>query len=179
MNASRGMPRPLSLVFGDEEAPVAAATFSPLTDKERQWVAQQIDGARKFVAVKSPADADQPMTLEALDRAFAVWLPQSGSDGEQINAVINVVGVQFGQFLVEWAGFEWTIAADEQGTDLAVLALPGRGDVLVYPANFVAKRWVRRESNFLAASFEAIRKQVDAVQAGAGGGERRPWWRFW
>jgi hypothetical protein len=51
--------------------------------------------------------------------------------------------------------------------------------VLVYPANFVAKRWERRESNFLAASFEAIPKQVGAVEARASGGERRPWWRFW
>jgi len=158
---------------------VANPTFSPLTDNERSWIALQLEGAREFVATMSPADADQPITLEALDRAFAAWLPQAGDDATQINAAINVVGVQFGQFLVEGAKFEWTIAMDAQGTDLAVRALPGRGDVLVYPANFVAKRWERRESHFLAASFQAIREHVKAIAAGSAGTERRSWWRFW
>jgi hypothetical protein len=155
------------------------ATFSPLNDNERRWIAQQLEGARSFVARMSPADADKPVTLEALDRAFAAWLPQAGDDVSQINAAINVVGIQFGQFLVDGAGFEWTIATDAQATDLAIRALPGRGDVLLYPANFVAKRWERRESSFLAASFQAICKQSAAVAAGSGAPARRPWWRFW
>ena len=158
---------------------MADATLSPLTDAERDWIARQLEGARLFVDAMSPDDAGRPVTLEALDRAFAAWLPQAGGDANEVNAAVNAVGIQFGQLLVNRAGFEWVVAADGQGTDLAVRALPGRGDVLVYPANFVAKRWQRRESNFLAASFEAIRQQVAAV-AGAGGDEqRRPWWRFW
>src|SRR6185437_16235350 len=39
--------------------------------------------------------------------------------------------------------------------------IPNRGDVLVYPANFVAKRWERRESNFLE---DALRRIVHGVQ---------------
>jgi hypothetical protein len=155
---------------------VTGPTFSPLGDGERAWVARQLDGARLFVAAMSPADAGAPVTLSALDRAWAAWLPQA--DGEQADAAINAVGTQFGQFLVDRAGFAWTIATDAHGTDLAILALPGRGDVLVYPANFVAKRWERRESGFLAASFEAIREQVASVAGGRPAG-RRPWWRFW
>jgi hypothetical protein len=158
---------------------VSNPTFAPLTDAERAWIGQQLEGARLFVASMSPADANQPVTIEALDRAFAAWLPQAGDDVAQINAAINVVGVQFGQFLVDGAGFEWSIAADAQGTDLAVRALPGQGDVLVYPANFVAKRWERREANFLAASVRSIEEHVAAIAAGYAGGERRPWWRFW
>ncbi len=158
---------------------MATPTFSPLTEAERNWVAQQLEGARLFIAAMSPADAGRPVTLEALDRAFAAWLPQAGDDVTRINATINVVGTQFGEFLVDRAGFEWTIAADDQGTDLAVRALPGRGDVLVYPANFVAKRSERRESNFLAAAFQAIREQVAAIAGGSAQPERRPWWRFW
>jgi hypothetical protein len=119
------------------------------------------------------------VTPEALDRAFAAWLPECGDDATQLNAVINIVGVQFGQILVDSVGFEWTIAKDAQGTDLAVRALPGRGDVLIYPANFVAKRWQRRESNFLVAAVHTIREQVAAVASGAAPGQRRPWWRFW
>jgi hypothetical protein len=166
-------------MFGEGGVRVAKQTFSPLSDGERAWIAQQLESARLFVAAMSPADADGPVTLEALDRAWAAWLSQADTDNAQVNGAINAVGVQFGQFLVDRAGFAWTIAADAQGTDLAALALPGCGDVLVYPANFVAKRWERRESNFLAASFQAIREQVAAVAAGSGATERRPWWRFW
>jgi hypothetical protein len=158
---------------------LANPTFSSLTDGERAWIAQQLEGARLFVAAMSPADTGKPFTLEALDRAFAAWLPQAGNDTNQINGTINVVGIQFGQFLVDGIGFEWTIATDAQGTDLAVLALPGQGDVLVYPANFVAKRWERRESNFLVASFAAIRDQVAAIATGYSARPRRRWWRFW
>ena len=155
---------------------MAGPTFSPLSDSERAWIGEQLDGARLFIVTMSPADAGGPVTLAALDRAWAAWLAQE--HGEQANAAINAVGTQFGQFLVDQAGFAWTIATNANGTDLAVLALPGRGDVLVYPANFVAKRWERREAGFLAASFEAIREQVAAVARGYSE-ERRPWWRFW
>jgi hypothetical protein len=61
---------------------------------------------------------------------------------------------------------------------LAILALPGQGDVLVYPANFVAKRWERRETDFLARSFDAIHEQVREVAAKDAGKPKHPWWRF-
>jgi hypothetical protein len=82
-----------------------------------------------------------------------------------VNATINIIGIRFGQFLVDELGFRWTIATDGDASDLAVLALPGRGDVVVYPANFVAKRWEKRESNFLAAAFDWIRDQKTALEA--------------
>jgi len=80
---------------------------------------------------------------------------------------------------VDGAGFQWTIATDNYGTDLAVLALPGGGDVLVYPANFVAKRWERRASNFLATSVRAIQQDVARVGGMGRSSERRSWWKFW
>jgi hypothetical protein len=57
---------------------------------------------------------------------------------------------------------------------LLVRALPGRGDVLVYPVKFVEKRWYgsRPEADFLASSFEAIREDVAAV---AGGRPAKHW----
>jgi hypothetical protein len=133
-----------------------------------------------FIDAYSPDDSGQPITLSILDRAFTSWMAQDIRDNTQVNATINIVGVRFGQFLVDEAGFRWVIATDRKGSDLAVLALPGRGDVLVYPANFVAKRWERRETNFLAGAFVAIRDQTKAVEAATGSvGPRRPWWRFW
>ncbi|MDB5345627.1 MAG: hypothetical protein JWP89_4004 [Schlesneria sp.] len=149
---------------------------SPPTDKERAWVASQIEVASKFVEAFSPPDAGQPLTLAALDRSFTAWLSTEPTDDQLVNGAINCVSMAFGQFLVDGVGLAWVIASDKQGSDLAVHGLPGKGDVLVYPANFVAKRWERRETNFLEASYKQIAEQVQAVaQADAG----KPWWKFW
>ena len=56
------------------------------------------------------------------------------------------------------------IATDEHGTELAVYGLPNRGDVLVYPANFVAKRWEQRETNFLEEAYRRIAEDVRAIR---------------
>jgi hypothetical protein len=154
-------------------------TFSALTDKEQGWIRNQLDSVSLFIDAYSPDDSGQPITLPILDRAFALWLAQDIRENAQVNAAINLVGIRFGQFLVDVAGFRWVIATDRNNSDLAVLALPGRGDVLVYPANFVAKRWERRETSFLARAFAAIREQTEAVAAAGSGEARRPWWRFW
>jgi hypothetical protein len=158
---------------------MAKPSFSPLTENERAWIAERLGTVGVLVEAFSPADVGQPVTPVVLDRAWAGWLTQVDMEAPQVNGAINVFGVRFGQFLVDQVGFEWTIAADEQGTDLAVRALPGRGDVLIYPANFVAKRWQRREANFMAASLDAIREQVNAVASGQHAPPNRPWWRFW
>jgi ribosomal protein S16 len=151
--------------------------FSPPTDAERTWIRDQLEGVLAFVGAYSPEDAGKPVTLAILDRAWAAWLVEGAHGTDEVNAAINVVGIRFGQFLVDEAGFQWVIATDEHGTDLAVLALPRRGDVLVYPANFVAKRCDRRETNFLAAAFDAIIKQVAEIASASSVPPRRPWWR--
>jgi hypothetical protein len=129
--------------------------FSSLKQAEREWIATQLENAAQLVASFAPEDAGGPITLKSLDRTWEAWLATSPTEVEEINGVINCIGVQFGQILVDKAGFEWTIASDEAGTDLAVRALPNRADVLMYPANFVAKRWESRETGFLNAGFNA------------------------
>lgn len=154
--------------------------ISELTEQERGWVAAQIDGASKLVDAFSPTDAGKPLTLAALDRAFAAWLDSQETDSQVVNAAINCVGVAFGQFLVDRAGLAWVIASDKNGSDLAVYGLPGKGDVLVYPANFVAKHWERRETNFLESSYAQIVEQVQTVAQGKTTTARaKPWWKFW
>ena len=134
-----------------------------LTDKEQSWVRTQLEGAGKFVDAFSPEDADDPLTLAALDRAFAAWLETDVTDTGQINAAVNVVGVAFGQFLVKGLGLRWVIVTDEKATELAVHGLPGKGDVLVFPQNFVAKRWESRAKFFLVQSYKQIRDHVEAI----------------
>lgn len=158
---------------------MARTKFSDPSDQEQAWLQAQLDALPAFIEAYSPDDAERPVNLDSLDRVFGAWLAQDVQDNAQVNAAINIVGICFGQFLVESAGFRWVIASDKQGADLAVLALPGRGDVLVYPANFVAKRWERKESNFIASAYNAIRQQVEQINARGDGGNRRPWWRLW
>jgi len=144
--------------------------IDPLTNNEEAWVTTQLENAARLVGEYSPSDAGQPLTLAALDRAYAAWVTSGPSDGNQIDAIINAVGLAFGCFLVDQVGFKWVIATDQYGTDMAIYALPGTGDVLVYPANFVAKRWERRETNFLQRSFQQIALQVEQVKREHTGG---------
>lgn len=155
-------------------------TFSQLTDQEQAWVASQLELAAKIINAFAPKDAGKPLTLAALDRAFAAWVDTKATDSELVNGVVNGVGVAFGQSLVDKLGFAWVMASDADGTDLAVLGLPGKGDVLIYPANVVAKRWERRETNFLERVYEQVAEQVKALAAqDAMRPHPKPWWKLW
>jgi len=139
------------------------AKIDSINAAEKEWIVAQLQSASKFVEGFSPADSGQPMTLAALDRAFSQWLASNQSDTGLINAVINYVGVAFGQALVDGLELKWVIATDSLGSDLAVYGLPGEGDVLVYPASFVAKRWERRESDFLEAAYRNIAHDIEIL----------------
>ena len=132
----------------------------PLTAREEAWVAEQARRARLFVAEHLPEAASAPLSPEVLDRAYAAWMAKRPFDVTQVNGVINAVGVAFGAFLAEACGFSWVIATDQYATGLALLALPGTADVLVFPANLVAKRWERRETGFLVPLFDNISRDV-------------------
>lgn len=134
--------------------------ISPINASEAAWIKIQLGNAVKFVEGFSPKDSERPLSLSALDRAFAAWLASKLTDTDLINAVINYVGIAFGQALVDGIGLEWVIATDEQSSEIAVYGFPGRGDVLVYPASFVAKRWERREVNFLENVYQQISHDV-------------------
>ena len=80
---------------------------------------------------------------------------------ERVNEVVLTVGAAFGEHLVRELGFEWCIATDDWGTDIAVRARPGCGDVTIFPTDYVAKRWERKETGFLATSIGPIAKTVE------------------
>lgn len=130
--------------------------IQPVTDAELLWINNQIEAARSFVARHSPPHADYNLNLEALDAAWNSWMATSPTNKEDINHAINCIGIPFGALLVQTGEFAWCIAADDWGTDLAVHALPDRGDVLIYPADFVSKRWESRTTGFLVDAFSQI-----------------------
>ena len=153
---------PPSLTFHVKRNPMNPKIEQP-TDNEKLWIQEQLRGAAKLVDIFWPQEAGKPLTLAALDCAYSVWYAGNEKDTKIINAVINRVGVAFGQSLVEGLGLSWVIATDERGADLAVHGPPGKADVLVYPANFVAKRWERQEMQFLEKSYNQIAEQVRAL----------------
>jgi hypothetical protein len=140
-------------------------SIEELNDAERRWLTSCIDVARQLIAEHAPADQSRSLDAGILDRTYAAWLATGESDGNRINQVINAIGFAFGQLLVDTAGFRWVVATDQYGCEMAILALPGRGDVLVYPANMVAKRWPSRETEFLVPLFKIITQQVRDVEA--------------
>jgi Domain of unknown function (DUF3806) len=137
--------------------------ISELTEKEKEWLSLQLQVASAFVERFSPRDAGHPVSLAALDRAFAAWMATQPTEGDLINGTINGIGMAFGQTLVDGLGMQWVIASDDQGAEMAVYGLPGSAEVLVYPANFVAKRWERREINFLEESYGLIARDVSRL----------------
>lgn len=153
-------------------------TVDELTEKETIWLAAQMNVASSLVNCYSPQDSGSPLTLAGLDRAYAAWFSSGSHETSEINGIINAAGAAFGQFLVDQAHFRWVIATDEQGSELAILALPGQGDVLVYPLNFVAKRWERGEVDFFNDSFKRIAEDVRSIAAGCQP-RPKPRWKFW
>jgi Domain of unknown function (DUF3806) len=108
-----------------------------------------------FLGVSGFLDAGA-VTPVALDSAWATLraeLNATNAEPRQIDAAVNGIGLSFGQLLVEQLGMEWTIATDDQGTDIAV-----RNDAgwLVYPRNVVRKRYANGETGFLTALFEVV-----------------------
>ena len=151
-----------------------------LTDKEKQWVEAQLQIARSFVSVYAPGDTAPLPQLETLDRAWEVWLATDEKDSATINGIINGVGIAFGQWLVNEATLEWVVASDANSSEMAVFGLPGKGDVLVYPAPLVAKRYERREAGFLVPIYQEITAQVKSLQLQVSlSVPHKPWWRFW
>ena len=128
------------------------------TKAEFAWIEDQLSMAARLMA-----DDPQPGTLAALDRAFAAWAFEEPCDVTFVNHVINAVGIAFGKRLVDGLHLRWVVATDEYGSDLAVYRLKGTANALLYPANFVAKRWERRETFFLEASFLAVAKSVESI----------------
>jgi len=131
-----------------------------LTAGEHEWIEQQIAIAREFVQRILNKETEELPSTEDLDQAFNSWLNSRTHDPFDANSVINCVGIAFGQHLVDSTPLEWVIASDAYGTELALYGLPGEGDVLVYPQNFVAKRYESNVGIFIVESVNQIRSDV-------------------
>ena len=144
-----------------------------ITAVENAWIGEQFRRAQDFV--KRYAKANE-VTIETLDQAWQQWIATNENDVDRVNEIINAVGIAFGMALAGATPLKWVIASDEQSSELALFAFPGKGDLLIFPANLVAKRWEKREAVFIPAVYNAIIAQVQRIGALQQQADE-PWWK--
>jgi hypothetical protein len=147
--------------------------ISELNDSERSWLQAHLEVARTFVGMYAVDPRPASLTPETLDAAWSAWIPSAADQPEVANTIVNAAGAAIGQFLVDTAGFRWVVATDEGGAEMAVIALEGTADAIVYPMNMVAKRYETKETRFVHALIEGIRDRVAGVQGGRPKGGHR------
>ena len=138
---------------------------SPPTAEHRRWIESQLDAARDFVPRHSPMDADNPLSIGALDRALAGWFASHGEtdDAAAVDDMANALGATFGQLLVEHVNFQWVLVGDDSAGELAVHALPGAGDVLIFPFELLTKRYKTTQQGFLKDTYHSISSHVKSL----------------
>jgi hypothetical protein len=127
-----------------------AEQVEPLNDAENHWVADNVAEARQMLG--------GDLTVEGLDELWATILRADPADP---NPGINMVGLAFGHLLAERLGLSWVALTDEHGTEIAVR---GQSDFTVFPTNFVAKRYERRETGFIAPAFEEMVRTAGRIR---------------
>jgi hypothetical protein len=129
----------------------------PLNDAELAWVADNVAAAREAI-VDAGIDATGTFTGEALDELWATLRADEIGDP---NASINLVGLAFGQMLVDRFPLDWVALTDEHGTEIA---LRGQSDFTVFPTNFVAKRYESGDTGFLAPFVAEVARTLERLE---------------
>jgi len=141
--------------------------ITDLNPSEQEWVAGNIELAGEMA--KGYGLAVEPggrLNPEMLDTAWAAWLAEHDRDEEDPNQNINAFGLAFGAYLVDRLGLQWKIVEDEYGTEMAVW---GReGDILVFPANLVAKRYEAGTTTYFGDVAAKTEESVTRVRAQIG-----------
>jgi hypothetical protein len=135
----------------------AGPSIEPLNENEIHWRNSSLDAAAIF-AERYAGSRDKPPSLMDLDQCVRAWLADDEARPD-INAFVNAVGVAFGAHVARDAGLTWVIATDEHGSDLALHG--EHGNVVIYPANAVAKRISTGTTDFLV---ELHRSMVSGVE---------------
>jgi len=135
---------------------------------ELRWLDENLNRLREF----AEKPAGHHFSLSELDGVFRDWIASRRAD-EDPNPMINAFGTAFGQYLVDRLSMAWSVLTDEHGTEMAVCGQPG--DVLVFPPNFVAKRFAAKEVGFFESTFRSMAADIEAARKKAA----KPWWRPW
>ncbi|WP_203904371.1 DUF3806 domain-containing protein [Virgisporangium aliadipatigenens] len=130
-----------------------------MNDVERGWITEHLD---HLLAVGVDVrDAEQ---LGAhYDTLLARWLGTPDRLRRDPNPDVNLIGLGLGAHLAGRTGLEWAVVSDEASTEIALYA--SLGDIMIYPTNAVAKRWVGHEIGFLPDFAEATVQTITHIQA--------------
>jgi hypothetical protein len=134
-----------SAPFRAHQARVPEQRIEEPNEAELEWIGAYVAMAGEL--------AGRPPSVDDLDALWAAWLEDSAAP-EDANDVVHAIGLTFGQRLVDDLGMRWTVVTDEHGTEIA--AHHPNGDMLVFPANLVAKRWETRETGFLRPIYDEV-----------------------
>ena len=130
--------------------------FSEPNESEKQFIAGNLSILRDLQVDILDAKSIESCYNQMLDE----WLATAGEGRADPNSLINIIGIGLGEHLVQLTAMAWVVASDSEGAELAVRG--SEGGWLVYPANFVAKRWVERErGDFIPAFAKEIISRVD------------------
>jgi uncharacterized protein DUF3806 len=126
-----------------------AEQVEPLNEAESEWVAANVAEAKRML--------DGRLSPEALDDLWAALLDDEPADP---NPAINLVGLAFGQLLADRLDLSWVALTDDNGTEIAVR---GRANFTVFPTNFIAKRYLGRQTNFISASYDDLVHTAESI----------------
>jgi len=123
-----------------EQLPPTKATFSAPNASETDWMVSHL-----AFAAECDFDVDDPQQIgKFYETLLDSWRSSPEGSRSDPNTSINMLGTVFGEYLVRHTPLRWVIASDARSTELAVH--DDRTDFLIYPANVVAKRWVKQET---------------------------------
>lgn len=136
--------------------------LEPVTEAEERWISDNL-----ALLADAGVDHTDARRLGALyDAQLGEWEPGGENVGQDPNPTINLIGLGLGEHLVRRAGLRWVVATDETGSEIAIHGDPG--DILVYPTNAVAKRWVTGVYGFLPEFANEIARRIAEVRAQSG-----------
>jgi hypothetical protein len=136
---------------------------------ELDWINENLIKIREVLGISS----DQNIELKDLDDTFGKWIDNHNPEDEEPNPIINAFGIAYGQYLIDHIGLKWAVVTDEHGTEIAVHGQPN--DALVFPPNFVAKRYFGKQKNFFSLIYPEMKKDIEAIMEY----KKKPWWKFW
>jgi hypothetical protein len=125
-----------------------------LTTDETEWIEENLSVAREL-GRKYGADPDDSRvpSLEALDAIWTAFGTHVRQADEDPTFLINLIGVAFGQRLVDELGLKWGLVNHEDGSDVVV---HGAGGVIVSILDEIAQRWDDGEDEFIVKLFAKI-----------------------
>lgn len=126
-----------------------AEQVEPLNEAEQKWVGTNVAEAKRML--------EGNLSAETLDDLWAALLSEEPADP---NPAINMVGLAFGQLLVDRLGLSWVALTDDHGTEIAVRGL---ANFTVFPTNFIAKRYAERETRFIASAYDEMVQTAESL----------------